>query len=789
MSEFLDRLLGLDHLSTGGEGVEFRFAHPLPAWAWILVAAACAAWAAWSYWRLLGSRPARTALAVCRTLLLVLVAVLIAGPQMVHQNERVERDWLVVMADRSASMTVADAPSLPPDARPVTREAELKRTLEGAAGTLAAISQDRNVLFLGFDAGVYDLPSRGGVVPELGAPAGRRTAIGQSLDQALRRVAGRPVAGVLVLSDGRSADQPSRAVLRQLEASRTPVFVVPLGSASPLVDLALSRVEAPTSAFVGDLVPVQVSLDRLGDGDAGGHVRLVDQATGEVLDQRPIPTPPPGTPPEAITLLARPEKPGEAVWTVQIVPDTPDLSAENNTQRVSIELVDRPIRVAYFDGYPRWEYRYLKNLIVREKSIRSAAMLLAADRRYIQEGSDPLGALPRSQADWNAIDVVVMGDVRPGLWSDEQLTQLRALVAERGGGLLWIAGPSFTPSAWRGTPLADLVPFTLGADGGSSESGGPRPWLGPVLLKPAPAAERFGVLRLGETPDRPWPDELAEPSLGWPLLRWAQRIDPGSLKPTAEVLALAQPDANAPEGPSPAPLVMTMRYGAGRVVYVATDETWRLRYGRGETFPERFWLPVLRLLARESLGRTGKPAILSVSPERALAGQQVQVTLRLVDQTLIERRPAGVTVRLIPQGQPGRAIEVTLRPTGDEEGATAVLSASWNAQEPGVYRVEGADALLAGLDLAARLEVSLPDDELRSPQTDHELLATLAQATGGTVLRPEQVPDLAGLLPNRQLRILGTPDVETLWDKPVAGVLLIVLLTLEWAGRRIIKLA
>src|SRR5205085_2280154 len=111
MRSLFDQLFQLRHLSSGGEGVELRFAHGVPAWAWIFIALACALIAGWSYWKLLGARRARVGLGVARAALLLLVCVLIAGPELVKQNDQVERDWVVVMADRSASMTVADAPA------------------------------------------------------------------------------------------------------------------------------------------------------------------------------------------------------------------------------------------------------------------------------------------------------------------------------------------------------------------------------------------------------------------------------------------------------------------------------------------------------------------------------------------------------------------------------------------------------------------------------------------------------------------------------------------------------
>ena len=62
-------------------------------------------------------------------------------------------------------------------------------------------------------------------------------------------------------------------------------------------------------------------------------------------------------------------------------------------------------------------------------------------------------------------------------------------------------------------------------------------------------------------------------------------------------------------------------------------------------------------------------------------------------------------------------------------------------------------------------------------------------ATARNVAEANELNELASLLPNRRLRLAGEPDVETLWDTPLALILLMVLLTLEWVVRRLIKLA
>ena len=789
MNQLLDQLLQLKNLSMGDPSVSLEWTRPFPAWAWAMLIPACFALAIWSYARMSGGALARFSLASLRALALLVIAVLIAGPQLVKQTQRVEKDWVAVLVDRSQSLQIADAP----DGK--TRDQQLRQSLEQAWPAFQKLAADRNLLFMGFDGATFELPSASPTAPLVLEDArGSRTRLGVAVQQALRRLAARPVAGLVVISDGRSGDAVPRETMRELESRQIPVFVSPLGSELPEPDLALTRVDAPASAFVNDMVPISIEFEtRGGSGEIpAGKVQLIDNATGDVLNEQPMPS---GTGTGKVTLVTRPSAAGAGDWSVRLVPDRADLSADNNTQPVRIDLADRAIRVAYFDGYPRWEYRYLKYTLVREASIRSSVTLLSSERRYIREGNEPMAAIPRSPEEWAQFDVIVIGDMRPDLFSAEQLRQIRSLVASRGAGLLWMGGPAATPAAWKSTPLADLIPFSLA----SFDSGvrGGNLWLDPVVMKPGPAIERFGVLQLSDNPQQPWPAWLSSGDLGWTLLRWAQRIEPQWLKPTTEVLAIAAPATGSQSDGKP--LVMTMRYGAGRVVYVGTDEVWRYRYGRGETLPERFWIPLVRLLARESLGRAGKSAILEAAPTRARVDQQVQITARLLDQSLIDARPKSVTVRISrerssPLDRERPPMTLALRPlAGDDEdpelAPVSTFSAAWLAPEPGIYTVTSPDPIFASLDLSARVEITAPDDEMREPQADHASLAELAESTGGQVIAPSWLSTVADALPNRELRILGLPEIETLWDKPIAWLVLMILLVAEWVGRRVIRLS
>ncbi|MDX9912843.1 MAG: hypothetical protein RBS39_13545, partial [Phycisphaerales bacterium] len=224
---------------------------------------------------------------------------------------------------------------------------------------------------------------------------------------------------------------------------------------------------------------------------------------------------------------------------------------------------------------------------------------------------------------------------------------------------------------------------------------------------------------------------------------------------------------------------------------------WRWRYARGETLPERFWLPIVRALGRTSLARGGRSATLEGNPTRGEVGQLVRVRSELLDQSLVDARPASLEARIVRLASDGSRSDVSptsVRLAPEDAGADPItrggtsFSGEWLPDQPGRYVIEPTSPLLAGLGLRSEIEVVLPDDEMRRPQADHALLASICDATGGRVLAPSDLAQLPNLIPNRAVTIEGPPEVETLWDKPVVLVTIVLLLGLEWVVRKLIHL-
>ena len=793
----LDWLLSLSRQSVADADVELGWRYPLPAWAWALIVIGAALIAAVSYRRMLGRRSARVLLATTRALLIVLLAVLLAGPELVSWLWARESDRLLVLIDRSQSMSIKDMPGPPgppgpaaPTAESISRDDALRQALTANAGLFQTeqFTKDRRVVWLGFDAGVFPVDAP---VPGAGAdgadslppPVGTSTALRTAIDLALRTAADRRICGIVLMTDGRSPQDTGDDLVQKLNRRAAPVFVVPFGAEKSTLDLAIAQIDHPDKAFVNDIIPVTVQLHMEPAGTPvdpdSVMVRLIDPQTGSVLDeQHPADT----TLTQPVRLSTTSKVVGPMTWRVELVyePGTagpPELITENNQRPVVLELVDRPIRVLYVEGYPRWEFRYLKNLLGREKSIAASIMLISADRNFAQEGDIPLTRLPDSDPEFEPYDVMIIGDVPAAYFSPRQLALMRRHVGTSGAGLLWIGGAQATPRTYDATDLAPTLPMRRPGAVGPYQL----PEVGLSLRPATPAVARhlLPLRTLGGQADLSWPKQL-------PAVFWAQDI--GELKPATEVLVEAGDDTE------PTPIVTRMRYGAGQVVYIATDELWRWRYGSGGLYYDQIWTQLVRMLGRGRIQQNDQRARLTLSQRRANLEQALVVSLEIDDPLLLEtqRKSIRVDVRNAAdaEGAALERIELFLAPTDATSPADGKLhyKTVWRPANAGQLLLRVVEPALVDLDITQRIEVVRPDDELRHPRPDHQRLALLAQQTGGAVLAPDQLDELATLLPDDRAKT-AQPRSESLWDSYLALFLVILLLTAEWIGRKVIRLA
>ena len=439
-----------------------------------------------------------------------------------------------------------------------------------------------------------------------------------------------------------------------------------------------------------------------------------------------------------------------------------EISLANNAAECSVAVNEDPIQVLLVDSTPRWESRYLAAMFERDRRVRLT-------RRYHSVIVDDPGAtlLPKSQAEWDAYDMVCLGDLDINELPPEQQRFAGNFVARRGGFLACLAGPRGLPRAFSLGAVANFLPVRVTLPGNRD---------------PEPVT----VSLTAEGADHPIMQVLNDPGVNrklWPLLPPLQWIaDSVVAKPGAAVLLAAQ-------NPAKTPIVVAHRYGAGRVFWMGTDESWRWRDRLGERVHQTFWLQVMRWGLAGRL--RGQDPRLQVGLDRYLLapGESAEFKVRVArkaGEPPVD--PPDVTItRLADDGTPVAGSSRPIAMTGLPE-APAIWHTALEAPEPGTWRVTAThrDRELQGLaetrDLVVRSESGLETLDLSGDLPNLNRLAKAGGLWAGTLDQTDTLlRDItAKLKPRHQER----REAIRFWSSYLSMTLVVTLLCVEWVLRK-----
>ncbi len=442
----------------------------------------------------------------------------------------------------------------------------------------------------------------------------------------------------------------------------------------------------------------------------------------------------------------------------------PEASTENNQADCAVAVVDDPLHVLVLDQEPRWDDRLLVTLFERDP--RSVV-----DCRYrsalLRQPSHAL--LPATQDELDSFDVVVLGDLQPDELTAEDQSRLERFVAERNGFLILQSGQRGMPAGFGLGGLATLLPVRIPA----------------MVAAPHPTTLALPTTGTSTVVDSPITAILDDPGLNrhlWPALPPIQwYLADATPKPGADVLLEAQ-------DPGHSPVVVTWRYGSGRVLWIATDETWRWRDRVGERVHQAFWLQAVRWGLGGRL--RGHDARLVAGVDRQLIGPGGRIELLARTRTsggLISHEPVTATIhRLDSAGEgAGPDLRVDLHEVHESAG---LFAGSVHDLGEGRWRIAFRSSLpeLAQVEESREVLVRAPADaEGVELAADPAGLARLASAGGGRSVDcaglPALLPDLKAHLHPAQVPTSRTWQV---WGGYGPLALLVLLLLSEWILRR-----
>jgi len=821
MTKALGWLLGLENV-TSIDQIDPSLAAP---WAadgqfWVFAGVVCLFVAAMLFYvryQHRGSLGMRMGLGTSRGLLLALLFITLANPALRISLTNVQRPLLYFVFDGTDSMAIEDEFSekqrdaldhvvgLERDSNelsPVSRLRYVQAMLSKEVNLLDRLCEEKDCRLEAFvfdgnttsqlrkldlNGGGSEDPEPKHIAKQLSAK-GQVTALGAVLNDVGQQFGAGNLAGVVMFSDfahnSGIAPLGNRSEENRSPASRlgVPVHTVGVG-ATETIDLAVDLQTDPKMKRA-EKTNILVKLQQTGLQDRDVTVLLTARKlSGEFGDpggaektvgQRTIPL---TSSLDTVDFPFTPEDAGRFEFVAQVEPLDEEVVEENNRATREVNIIDDYLRLMYVAHEPTWEWRFVKEVFHRDKLIGMQGFrtyLASSDPEVRESNILFVPTLTPKRSDFFANDVIFLGDTPRTALSDRFCEMVKEFVGRFGGGLVVIAGPRFGPAELHGTPLADMLPVIIDPDARLRDDRSFR-------LRLTAHASRYPFMQLG--------DNDVENVKAWSNLRllpWYQPV--AQLQEHAYALA-EHPTDVCSDGRTPQPLVAIRQYGAGEVVYLGFNETWRLRRMYGERYYREFWSQLIYRLGMSHALGSEKRFVVRTDRQRYRAEEKVTLTIEAYDENFEPLAADDLPDRTLSAemtipGRNGAAGHVRDVPV--QMLRTGVFEARIPVYAAGEYGVRVKDPI-AGRFTEVRFDVVGVSAERRSGVRNVRLQEELARETNGNSYDLTTVSSLPDDLRLESIEESYTRN-HPLWSTPLWFIALVGLMLSEWFFRKMINL-
>ena len=713
------------------------------------------------------SRPRdRVVLVGLRLAALAVLLVCLFRPTLILKAAVPQQNFLAVLVDDSRSMAIADTAGQP-------RSAFVQQQLGGpGAKLLNALSQRFVVRFFKFASSTDRVASAADLKYD-----GTATHVSQALDRARDELAGLPLAGIVMVTDG--ADTSDAAIdesLASLKARSIPVFTVGVGQERFARDIQVTRVETPRSVLKGTSLVVDVVLSQTGYG--GRSVPLTVEDAGRIVSTQTVKLPPDG---ESATVKVRftAAEAGARLFSFKVPAQDGEQVAQNNGRDALIQVNDRVEKILYYEGEPRFEYKFIRRALgddtvlklAADKNLQLVSLDRTAENKYYRQGvsnsDEVVGGFPKTREELFQYRALILGSVEAASFSPEQLRMIADFVSKRGGGLLMLGGRrAFAEGGWAGTPVGDVLPVVMGASN-------PKYLATDIAVRPTRAGATFPVTQIADGEDasaKKWDD--------MPELSAVNLIK--EVKPGATVLL-----TGADKGRQTHVVLAYQRYGRGKAIAMPVQDVWYWRMSAktavNDTTHAMFWRRMVRWLV------DGVPDQVNVTTttDRVEPGEPIKIAAEVLDNAYAEVNDGRVVAHVTSPS--GKTTDIPVDWTVTRDGD---YRASFVPDETGIYDVKvTADRAPAGAAPASlgsgsmHVRVSAGDAEYYDAAMRAPLLKRVADETGGRFFTTSNVASLPEAI-SYSGRGVTVVEERELWDMPALFMLLVALVSAEWGYRR-----
>lgn len=721
----------------------------------------------------------RTAVAI-----LILLMILMPSLNVVTYEERLP--VAAILLDDSTSMNFEAARE---DALTRDRPKTERTRFQGALEALDLLQQDLSLTHrvkvftfsdtvqLARDVAHRESPDiaplgKADLLADLKLPSGEHTSCGDAIGEVLERVSGEKLSGILMLSDGRSnGGRKLESAGEEALRGQVPVHALTFGSQDPLRDLRIDRVTAPPEASLGDTLALTLEIANYIEAKLEVKIKLFEEGK---LDQEKTVTLEKGV--NRVTLTTIPRVEGVREYRVELPECEDELDYKNNKAVVHVEVLKKILRLLFVAGKPTREYRHLTTCMLRNPIIRVSCFLQSAHVDYVQQGNVVIDRLPRTTAEWQDYDVILLYDVDPKQFGSKEVSGLENSV-NKGAGLMTIAGRNYGMGPLlqiHANKMRQLLPVNIDKDESLSHE---RCFDTPFKVVRTQEALYHSVFRMSAN------ESLNEDIWShFPAFYWSHPVQ--SVKPSA-ITVLKR------DGGGPADCVMAIqRFGEGVSVFLGTDEFWRWRKPYGSCDYDLIWTHLIRYLGETRLLGKQKQVLVASDKRIYAPGEKVQLQLRVLDHALMQQLEGEHLFATVIDADQARQ-DVAL----ERHPKLPLYTGSYLARGLGSYKVEARHVLSSAdsegkplYEAESNFKVELRSMEALDTRADLEAMRAVAEQTGGLyfdyrTLTAESVRALARSVPAEQLRIPHQEDVD-LWDGWITLAILLSLVTAEWSLRK-----
>lgn len=458
-------------------------------------------------------------------------------------------------------------------------------------------------------------------------PDGRATLLRDTLRELTGRYTGLNVVGGLLLSDGH--DTREQHDDWSTDSLPFPIHTVRLEDDAEWEqepNLRVVSVSTPRRVNRGWESTLRAVIS--GEGTGGQTVNVHLFRDDEQVDETPTQIPDMGGD-RQVSFTLQHDEVGIYTYRVYVPPLPGETQLADNEYKVIVSVADPRDRLLYVEGVPRFEYRFLRRTLLAEERIVPAIFFSGADGAPISGTPDAGASANMTESDLLEFKIVILGNL-----DAEELTEARAAnlvrFVEDGGSLVLLGGSrGWGPAGFAETPLDALLPVR--AHGTEPLEADDTPF--PVEIEP---------------------EALAHPAFAgdadlWdvvpPVLSVFPDVEP---RPGAEILV----SAVTPQGRQP--IIVTQRYGDGRVAALFTDSLWRWRMdpaaAERETYA-RFWSQLLAWMIPEEDEDERRRIDLFADDDHVYRGDTLKLSARYIDAEMHDTRgPIEVHITL-PDGR------------------------------------------------------------------------------------------------------------------------------------------